>query len=155
MNDTAKPSLIIRIPTPIWLFLLIIVAYVAGRLFALPAVYVNRPVGIALIILGIATSASGRMTFVRQKAEVFPWSEKHSALVSSGPYRITRNPMYLGLLIIGFGAALLAGTWLMWLVPVTLFVLDNFVIIPFEEASMERACGDAYREYKRKVRRWI
>jgi len=155
MNDTIKPSLIIRIPTPIWLFGLIIVAYVAGRLFALPAVFASRPIGIVLIVLGVVTTASGRMTFVRRKAEVVPWSEKHSTLVATGPYRITRNPMYLGLLIIGFGAAFVAGTWLMWLVPVTLFILDNFIIIPFEEASMERAYGDAFLEYKRKVRRWI
>ena len=63
--------------------------------------------------------------------------------------------MYLGLIVIGVGAALLAGTWLMWLVPVVLFVLDNFVIIPYEERSVERALGDAYRAYKARVRRWL
>jgi protein-S-isoprenylcysteine O-methyltransferase Ste14 len=63
--------------------------------------------------------------------------------------------MYLGLIVIGVGAALLAGTWLMWLVPVVLFVLDNFVIIPYEERSVEHALGDAYRAYKARVRRWL
>ena len=53
------------------------------------------------------------------------------------------------------GAALVVGTWPMWLVPLVLFVLDHFVIIPFEERSMERAHGDAYRAYRGRVRRWI
>ena len=77
------------------------------------------------------------------------------ALVVSGPFRFTRNPIYLGLCVVGVGAALLAGTWLMWLVPVTIFLLDNFAIIPFEENSMERAYGDDYRAYKARVRRWL
>ena len=78
-----------------------------------------------------------------------------SSLVRSGVYRFTRNPMYLGLVVIALGAALTAGTWLMWLVPIIVFTLDQFVIIPFEERSMERAYGDAYRGYKARVRRWI
>jgi protein-S-isoprenylcysteine O-methyltransferase Ste14 len=63
--------------------------------------------------------------------------------------------MYLSLLVIGVGAALIAGTWLMWLVPVVVFALDNFVIIPYEERSMEHTFGDAFRAYSARVRRWI
>jgi len=63
--------------------------------------------------------------------------------------------MYLGIVVTALGAALTAGTWLMWLVPVTVFALDQFVIIPFEERSMERAYGDAYKQYKARVRRWL
>jgi protein-S-isoprenylcysteine O-methyltransferase Ste14 len=63
--------------------------------------------------------------------------------------------MYLGALGVGVGAALLAGTWPMWLVPAVLFMLQNFAIIPFEERSMERTFGDAYRDYRSRVRRWL
>jgi protein-S-isoprenylcysteine O-methyltransferase Ste14 len=63
--------------------------------------------------------------------------------------------MYLSLVVIGVGAAFVAGTWLMWLVPVVLFALDHFVIIPFEEQSMERTFGDSFRAYRARVRRWI
>ena len=69
------------------------------------------------------------------------------------PRRFSRNPMYLGIVVIGVGVALIAGTWLMWLVPGVVF--DELVIIPFEERSMERTFGDAYREYRARVRRWI
>ena len=155
MIDTAKPSWIVRIPTPIWLIVLIVVALMADRLFALPAYFQYKAIGIALIVLGVAVSVSGNFTFRKRGAEIIPSSEVHSTLVQSGLYRITRNPMYLGLVIIGIGAALVAGTWLMWLVPIVIFALDNFVIIPFEERSMERVYGDAFREYKTRVRRWV
>ena len=81
--------------------------------------------------------------------------DQEGALVASGPFRFSRNPMYLGSLFVGVGAALLAGTWPMWLVPATLVLLQNFVIIPFEERSMERTFGDAYNAYRARVRRWI
>lgn len=155
MNDADRPSWIVRIPTPIWLFVLVIVALLLDWWLGLPAILQYRPAGIALIVLGVGLSAWARRTFSKHGAEVFPWSESHSALVASGPFRFTRNPMYLGILVIGVGAALAAGTWPMWLVPVVLFVLDHFVIIPFEERSMERAYGAAYRSYKARVRRWI
>jgi protein-S-isoprenylcysteine O-methyltransferase Ste14 len=155
MTDISKPSLIIRIPTPIWLIGMIVVALLVDLRLQLPAIVQHRPAGVALIVLGIALSAWARLTFKRHNAEIFPWSETHSALVATGPFRFSRNPMYLGLLVIGVGAALVAGTWLMWLVPVLLFVLDNFVIIPYEERSMERTFGDTYCAYRSRVRRWI
>jgi protein-S-isoprenylcysteine O-methyltransferase Ste14 len=155
MTDTNKPSLIVRIPTPLWLIGMIVVALLVELPLQLPAIVQHQPAGVALIVLGIALSAWARLTFKAQHAEIFPWSDAHSALVTNGPFRFSRNPMYLGLLVIGVGAALVAGTWLMWLVPVLLFVLDNFVIIPYEERSMERTFGDAYRAYRSRVRRWI
>lgn len=155
MNDSSPPSWIVRIPTPIWLFALVIVALLVGSWLRLPSVLQNRPAGIVLIAAGFAVSAWARLTFQRSGAEILPWSESHSSLVVSGPFRFSRNPMYLGICVIGVGAALVAGTWAMWLVPVLLFVLDNFVIVPFEERSMERAYGDTYRSYKASVRRWI
>ena len=155
MSATSKPSWIVRIPTPIWTIGLIIVALLVDLPLQYPAIVQHRPTGVVLIVAGIALSAWGRLTFKRHNAEIYPWSAAHSKIVANGPFRFTRNPMYLGFLVLGVGAALLAGTWLMWLVPVVVFVLDNFVIIPFEEQSMERTFGDSYREYKGRVRRWI
>ena len=155
MNDVGKPSWIVRIPTPIWLIALVVAALLVDLVLRAPAFLQHKPAGIALIVVGVALSASGRLTFLRRGAEVFPWSLAHSALVESGPFRFTRNPMYLGIVVIAIGAALTAGTWIMWLVPIVIFALDNFVIVPFEERSMDRAHGDAYRAYKARVRRWL
>lgn len=155
MSDVAKPSWIVRIPTPIWLFGLIGLALLIDWPFQFPAIVQHRPTGVVLIVFGIALSAWARLTFSRHGAEILPWSDAHSALVTSGPFRFSRNPMYLGLVVIGVGVALAAGTWLMWLVPVVVFALDQFVIIPFEEQSVERTFGEAFRAYRARVRRWI
>jgi protein-S-isoprenylcysteine O-methyltransferase Ste14 len=155
MTNAARATWIVRIPTPIWLLALVVVAFGANWLMAVPVLFRYKPAGIALMLLGLVVSASGRLAFRRQGAEIIPSSDIHSALVAIGPFRFTRNPMYLGMIVIGTGAALTAGTWLMWLVPILIFVLDNYVIIPYEEASMERAFGEDYREYKAQVRRWL
>jgi protein-S-isoprenylcysteine O-methyltransferase Ste14 len=155
MSDAIKPSWIIRIPTPIWLIGLIGAALLIDWPLQFPAIVQHRPTGAVLIVLGIAFSFWARQTFRKHSAEIYPWSDAHSALVASGPFRFSRNPMYLGLIVIGVGAALVAGTWLMWLVPVVVFVLDHFVIIPFEEQSMEHTFGEAFRAYRARVRRWL
>jgi protein-S-isoprenylcysteine O-methyltransferase Ste14 len=155
MTETDKPSWIVHIPTPIWLIALVIVALVADFSLHSPALVQHRPTGIALIVLGIALCTWGLLTFRRERAEVRPSSDVHGTLVARGPFRFTRNPMYLGIVVIGVGAAFVAGTWLMWLVPIAIFALDELVIIPFEERSMERTYGDAYRAYQARVRRWI
>ena len=155
MTDTGKVPWIVRIPTPVWLLGLIIVALLVDLAFELPAVVAHGPAGAALIIAGVVLSVWAALTFRRQRAEIVPSAETHSTLVASGPFRFSRNPMYLGALAVGVGVALLAGAWPMWLVPAALFLLQNFVIIPFEERSMERTFGDAYRDYRSRVRRWI
>ena len=155
MTDTGKVPWIVRVPTPVWLLGLIIVALLVDRALELPAVAAHGPAGAALIIAGVVLSVWAALTFRRQRAEIVPSSETHSTLVASGPFRFSRNPMYLGALAVGVGAALLGGAWPMWLVPAALFLLQNFVIVPFEERSMEHTFGDAYRDYRSRVRRWI
>jgi len=121
MTDTGKVPWIVRIPTPVWLLGLIVVALLVDRALELPAVFAHRPAGAALIIAGVALSVWAALTFRRQRAEIVPSSETHSTLIASGPFRFSRNPMYLGALAVGVGAALLAGAWPMWLVPAALF----------------------------------
>ncbi len=95
------------------------------------------------------------LTFRGAGTEVQPSSATNKALVTHGPYALTRNPMYVGMVTITLGVALLVGAPLLFAAPVLLFLLDNFVIIPFEEAKMERQFGEAFRTYKARVRRWI
>lgn len=155
MTNEPKPSFIVRIPTPLWLLGLIAFALLLDWALELQPVARHRPTGVVLLIAGFALTSWAQLTFKRHRAEIYPWSEAHSALVTGGPFRFSRNPMYLGLVVFGVGAALVAGTWAMWLVPAMVFLLDQLVIIPFEERSMERAFGDAYRAYRTRVRRWL
>jgi len=155
MADSSKPSLIVAIPTPIWAALILAALYFVGALLGWHSGPQSTAAGIAVIALGLAFSAWGVMTFRGAGTEVMPSSPTNKTLVTHGPYAITRNPMYVGMVTITLGVALLVGAPLLFAAPVLLFLLDNFIIIPFEEAKMERQFGDAYRAYKTSVRRWI
>lgn len=76
-------------------------------------------------------------------------------LLEQGPFRMSRNPIYLGmvLLCLGFGIRKL-NPWLLVLTPVVLLVLQSWVIVP-EERYLESKFGSRYRDYKRRVRRWL
>jgi protein-S-isoprenylcysteine O-methyltransferase Ste14 len=147
----------VRIPPPVWAALFLVVAWAAGVLVPLP-----RPVPLSLWpieavlpIAGFGLALWAALTFLRVGTELEPASESNRALVVHGPFRFTRNPMYLGMLIATTGIALLVGAWSMALAPVTFFLWVNFIFIPFEEAKMERQFGGAYLAYKARVRRWL
>jgi protein-S-isoprenylcysteine O-methyltransferase Ste14 len=155
MADSSKPSLIVVIPTPIWAALIPAALYFVSALLGWQSGPQFGAAGTAVIALGLAFSAWGVLTFRGVGTEVQPSSPTNKALVTYGPYAVTRNPMYVGMVTITLGVALLVGAPLLFAAPVLLFLLDNFVIIPFEEAKMERQFGDAFRAYKARVRRWI
>jgi protein-S-isoprenylcysteine O-methyltransferase Ste14 len=151
----SKPSWIVQIPTPLWLIGLVILALGVNALLQTSAVVQHRLTGEILIVAGFAFSIWAAVTFRMHRAQLKPSSDAHTTVVASGPFLVSRNPMYLGNVVIGIGAALVAGTWLMWAVPLVLFLLDHFVIIPFEERSMERTFGATFSAYKNRVRRWV
>ncbi len=154
-SSASRPSLIVRIPTPVWFAILLIASLLAARLTAAPDLLRHLPTGVAFIAFGIGLAIWAQTAFRRARAEIMPWSDTHSALVVDGPFRFTRNPMYVGVIAVSIGVALVTGSWLTWLVPIILFVLDNFVIIPYEERSMQRAFGDEFLAYRQRVRRWL
>ena len=83
-----------------------------------------------------------------------PWKPTPQ-IVERGPFRITRNPMYLQMIIICIGVAvILANPWILLLIPLAGWVLQRLAILP-EEAYLERKFGDTYRAYKNRVRRWL
>jgi protein-S-isoprenylcysteine O-methyltransferase Ste14 len=78
-----------------------------------------------------------------------------TVLVTTGPYRLSRNPMYVGLLLGLLGVAMLRGTVPFLAVPLVLFLVLRTAFIPYEEARMERLFGDAYLAWKARTRRWL
>jgi len=74
---------------------------------------------------------------------------------ATGPYRFTRNPMYLGWAIVTLGVACLIGTWPMFVASIAFFATMNWVQIPFEEVKMRRQFGEVFDSYTREVRRWV
>lgn len=83
-----------------------------------------------------------------------PWKPT-TRIIRRGPFRFTRNPMYLQMVIgcVGF-AVLLANPWILLLTPAGGWALQRLAILP-EEAYLERKFGQVYLDYKRQVRRWL
>jgi protein-S-isoprenylcysteine O-methyltransferase Ste14 len=82
--------------------------------------------------------------FRRKGTEVSPTSPANRKLITIGPDRFTRNPMYLGLVIVTLGIAVWVGAWPMFLAPIAVLATANWVHIPFEEAKMRRQFGATY-----------
>jgi protein-S-isoprenylcysteine O-methyltransferase Ste14 len=112
--------------------------------------------GLAVALLGGAIAAAGDVAFKRAKTTINPLRpENTTSLVTSGAYRYTRNPMYLGLLLVVLGwAVYLLSPWA-FLGPVA-FVLyiTRFQIVP-EEKILGAKFGEAYSNYTSQVRRWL
>lgn len=110
--------------------------------------------GAFLMIAGLALTITGAHTFHRAETPVRPFEES-TTLVTHGPFGLSRNPMYLGMVVALAGTAVLLGTLTPWVVPsVFAVVIHNFFVVP-EERLMEQIFGDDYRAYRSRVRRWL
>ena len=111
---------------------------------------------VALLVIGQGIAISGMVAFRRAKTTVNPIKiSTASSLVSSGVFRLTRNPMYLGLLIALAGWAVYLASWLALLgLPLFVLYMNRFQIGP-EERAMASLFGADYAAYKERVRRWI
>ncbi|MDE2475596.1 MAG: isoprenylcysteine carboxylmethyltransferase family protein, partial [Alphaproteobacteria bacterium] len=125
-----------------------------ARVFRLPVLLRSDAAAFAVFVLGFCLAVWGERTFVRAGTELMPASATNSKLVTNGPFRYTRNPMYSGLLLVTLAVAFYFGTWPFYAAVVLLFVVIQTVFIPFEEAKMERQYGAAFREYRSRIRRW-
>ena len=121
-------------------------------LAALPAPWPRR-VGILFFVLGFV-GLPAIIAFARAKTSPRPWRPS-SALVVTGAYRISRNPMYLGFTFFYISAALWFNTlWPIFFLPIVLVVMTRGVVVR-EEAYLARRFGEPYRAYLTQVRRWL
>ena len=113
-----------------------------------------RFLGIALVVCGFALAIWAVRTFRLSGTTPNP-TQPTTALAFAGPYRFTRNPMYLGLGAMSAGIAVWANAvWPLVFVPVVLLVVQRIVIAP-EERYLERKFGQEYVTFKTQVRRWL
>ena len=146
----------LKLPPPIWAAIYVLLAVGVNRLLGgpkLPGLPVV-PLGISLVAIAWIPSLWAFILFRRAGTEINPTSTMNRALVTSGPYRFTRNPMYLGLVVLTLGVAIWIGSWPYFVAPVAMFATANWAHIPFEEAKMRRQFGAAYDSYVQRVRRW-
>ncbi|QYK04966.1 methyltransferase family protein [Shewanella zhangzhouensis] len=141
------------------LFLMLGLAATAGisLLDGEPWLSANR----LLLLVGVTLGTAGTLLllaaaglFRRVGTTVDP-TKSPDALVTHGIYSLTRNPMYLGMLLLLAAEVCLLGRPLTLLSPLCFFVLMNTQRIPAEEAMVAARFGDAFTEYKARVRRWL
>jgi protein-S-isoprenylcysteine O-methyltransferase Ste14 len=145
------------LPPPIWAILALVGAYFASELspFNTWPSWRSMPLGAIIFVLGMIGPVIAITQFRSAGTEVSPTSEVNHHLVVSGIYRFTRNPMYLGLTIASLGTAIFFGRPLMFVVPLFVSAITNWIFIPFEEAKMRRQFGPEFDAYTRRVRRWF
>ena len=107
-----------------------------------------------LIVAGITFSYSGSILFSRLKTNISTFKDPNK-LVISGPFRISRNPMYVGMITTLLGTTLVAATYVGIACMLLFVMIVATVYIPFEEGRMIAVFGKEYEEYCLKVRRWL
>ena len=113
-----------------------------------------RYTGIVLIGIGIWLNIWSDLLFKSSKTTVKPF-ENSTALVTEGPFRLSRHPMYLGMTAILLGLAVILGSLITFLVPVAFVIAMEVMFIQYEEKHMNAVFGEEYVLYRNKVRRWL
>ena len=111
-------------------------------------------VGFIMILFGAIMNLWTDRLFKENNTTVKPYLEPTS-LITSGPFSLSRHPMYLGMASVLLGVAVNHGTIITFVFPLLFVFLMEILFIPFEEETLIRTYGVDYRDYQSKVRRWI
>ena len=151
-----RPLPVFMLPPPLYFG----VAFGAGMLlqYSFPLAFSDFParqlLGILALVAGIVCGPLLAATFLVRRTTLNPFASP-SAFLEKGVYRLSRNPMYLGVILIYLGGCILVSSlWPILLLVFPLALLTR-IVIPYEEASMRQAFGIAYEAYCTRVRRWI
>lgn len=159
MKASARVHPLMRIPPP----MLFVATFFAGvglqrlaplTIHSASGVEACRIVGVGLLGCGVLLALSCVGMFVASRTTIIPFGTA-SKLVTSGPYRLTRNPMYVSLVLVYVGmVGLLVQVWPLLLLPLPVGVI-NVMVIPFEETRLREVFGGAFERYCADVRRWL
>jgi protein-S-isoprenylcysteine O-methyltransferase Ste14 len=156
INKSKGPG--VYIPPPLFYVLIFIAAVLIQKQIpiadALFQTWTLKVVGIFFIIISIFFLARSLRQFIQSKNTVI-LIKPASSLQNTGIYRISRNPMYLGLAIVYLGITCILGNWWNIILFPLLFLIVQEYIIKQEEKYLELEFGQQYIEYKRTVRRWL
>lgn len=148
----------LKIPPPIYALSIALIMWFLSAYLPVATLF-NPPwnnIGLALIVLAGLMDFTSLYLFFKKRTTPNPMKpEFTTGMVTSGMYKISRNPMYLGMLIMLFGFAIYLGQLTPFLViPAFYFVITEMQIKP-EEEILEKKFGKEYLDYKTKVRRWL
>ena len=146
----------INIIPPVYLFLSIAIMVLLH--FLLPGMEILalpwNLLGLISLALGIVLNLVADRSFKKHETTVKP-VEQSTALITTGAFRLSRHPMYLGFVLILFGIAVLMGSLMPYVVVLVFATFMDIVFIRFEEKRLKEAFGEAWSEYKKNVRRWV
>jgi protein-S-isoprenylcysteine O-methyltransferase Ste14 len=138
-------------------FLILLILSILSH-FVFPVLVLLHPPftysGIFIIGAGLFLAFRSRALFLQNRTTLSPF-ESPVVLITTGPFRISRNPVYFAMAAMVFGSALVMGTLLPFVFTVLFIAIIDLLFIPDEERRLEELFGEEYREYTRRVRRWI
>lgn len=146
----------LRVPPPAYALLLALLAWGAQTVFDCPALvpYPWKLAGLVPGAAGLALVLWSLSCFRGRRTTIHPFG-RPSALVLDGPYRLTRNPMYVSLTLALLGLAVLVGSLPFFFAPPLFVLVMNSIQIPHEERLLARLFGEEWDAYRRRVRRWL
>ncbi len=157
MNDTGTAGVIAR--PPLLYVGALLLGFAADHLLPLPfdvpkAGLVHSTIAGLVVVVGLALMAAGIRDFSRGGTPV-PTNQPTRTLVTTGTHRWSRNPIYVGMFFIYLGIGLAARSPWIVILTLPLAITIRYGVVAREEAYLERRFGDAYRDYKSLVRRWL
>jgi protein-S-isoprenylcysteine O-methyltransferase Ste14 len=156
MAEPRPDSAAVKLPPPLTFAVPLLAGIALDRwlpLAALPALP-SRVAGAILVAAGLAFTGWARLLFIRRGTTVLPFRPS-SVFVADGPFRYSRNPIYVGFIAAYAGIALLCrAVWPLIFLPFVVVAIWQMAIAK-EEAYLERRFGAQYLEYKVRVRRWL
>ncbi|HSL42217.1 MAG TPA: isoprenylcysteine carboxylmethyltransferase family protein [Anaerolineales bacterium] len=155
-KEQDHPNISPMVHPPIVALMFIVMAYFLGRFVPIPfaAPIILRYIGLAMTFIGFLLGIGAFLEFRKAHTTLNPHgSVKH--LVTSGIYRFTRNPIYLGFLLMVIGLPLNSGLyWGLVLAPFYVYVM-NRLVIEREEVYLQKKFKHVYTSYQSRVRRWV
>jgi protein-S-isoprenylcysteine O-methyltransferase Ste14 len=157
VNGTGTAGVIAR--PPLLFLAALLLGFASGRLLPWPFVFrgtglVHWLIGGSMILVGLGLAAAGIRNFSRAATPV-PTNQPTRVLVTTGIHGWTRNPIYLGLVLVYGGIGIAARSPWALILALPLAIMIRYGVVGREEAYLERRFGDAYRDYKARVRRWL
>lgn len=138
----------------IYFFLFIGLSLLFHNLCPILAIISYTWIGLVLIIIGIVIVALANSILLKKRTSVRPF-DNPSSLVTSGPFRWSRNPIYLGMSFALLGIAIFLSSLVSFIFPLAFIIILDRSFIQNEESKLEELFGEEYLAYKRKVRRWL
>jgi protein-S-isoprenylcysteine O-methyltransferase Ste14 len=155
-EEQDHPNISPMVHPPVVALMFIVLAYFLGRFVTLPFVApaILQYIGLAMTFVGFLLGIGAFIEFRKGRTTLDPHGSARN-LVTSGIYRFTRNPIYLGFLLMVIGLPLNSGLYWGVLMAPFYVLLMNRLIIEHEEAYLEKKFGKTYTSYKFHVRRWL